>query len=63
MFLYKIKDLGIVITGYTPKTSEKLNYSSNDYMFVSPVDLKKSRYIKSTTKYISSYAFNNSKNR
>ena len=63
MSSYKIKDLGVVITGYTPKTSEHLNYSSNDYMFISPTDLKKSRYIKSTTKYISSYAFNNSKNR
>lgn len=63
MNLYKIKDLGSVTTGYTPKTSEPLNYCSDDYMFISPADLKKSRYIKTTIKYISLYAFNNSKNR
>lgn len=63
MISYKIKDLGTIITGYTPKTSDQKNYYSSDYMFVSPTDLKNTRYIKSTSKYISSYAFKNSKNK
>ena len=60
---YKIKDIGTVVTGYTPKTTEIKNYISKDYMFISPTDLKQNRFIIRTSKYISSFAFNNSKSR
>lgn len=63
MNIFKIKDLGIVITGYTPKTHNINNYNSNDYMFVSPSDIKNNRLINKTEKYISEFAFNNSKKR
>ena len=63
MIKYKIKDIGIVVTGYTPKTTEINNYNSNDYMFVSPADLKQNRIIRKTFKYISKFAFDNSKSR
>lgn len=63
MSFYKIKDLGVVITGYTPKTSNYNNYISNDYMFVSPSDLKQNRIIYKTQKYISKFAFESSQNK
>ena len=58
--LYKIKNFSFVVTGYTPSTSIKENYESNDYMFIGPVDLKNNRFITGTQKYISSFAFKKS---
>ena len=63
MKICKISDLGKVITGYTPSTKNIDNYISNDYMFISPSDIKNTRYINSSIKYISKYAFMNSNNR
>ena len=56
----KLKDLGIIITGNTPKTSEPLNYNSNDILFVKPSDIADNtvNYIESTEYYISEFARN-----
>ena len=35
-----LKNLGQIVTGNTPKTSKKDNYSSNDYCFFKPGDLR-----------------------
>lgn len=40
----KIGDLGDVVTGNTPKTSERSNYGE-DYLFVSPKDMGSIKYI------------------
>lgn len=56
----KLGDIGTIITGNTPKTSDNQNYISNDICFVKPsdiddnelTDLHKSEY------YISEYARN-----
>lgn len=45
----KVGDLGRVVTGKTPKTSEKDNYNG-DIMFVTPSDDMDSKYIYSTKK-------------
>jgi len=58
MRTYKIKDIGRVITGKTPATKIEEFYALNDYQFVKPPDIKKTRYILRTDKYISEYAFN-----
>ena len=45
-----------VVTGTTPSTKNDNYYSANEYMFITPEDLKNNRYIKSTKRYISEYA-------
>lgn len=54
----KIKDLGTVITGNTPKTSDSENYASCDIPFVKPSDLNEDEItqIDFTEFYISEYA-------
>ena len=37
----KLKDIGVVVTGNTPSTKDKENYSSDDYCFVKPSDIAK----------------------
>ena len=39
----RIKDIGTVVTGSTPSTSDMENYG-NEYLFVSPVDLSGNKY-------------------
>ena len=58
----KLGEVGTIITGSTPKTSDNRNYNSDDYCFFKPSDftnfiteLEKSDY------YISEYAYNNSR--
>ncbi|MBY9002223.1 MAG: restriction endonuclease subunit S, partial [Candidatus Heimdallarchaeota archaeon] len=41
----KIKDIGDVFTGKTPRKSEKENYG-NDYPFFKPPDLNKGYYVR-----------------
>ena len=53
----KIRELGIVITGSTPLTSNPNNYTGNG-LFCAPGDLGKSKYISSTEKHISQDALN-----
>lgn len=57
----RICDFGQVITGCTPPTNDADNYGSA-YMFVGPVDITESKYIKSTEKYLSEKGFSISRN-
>ena len=58
MRTYKIKDIGKVVTGKTPPTKIEEYYTTSDYMFVCPPDIKNKRYIFCSEKYISDLAFN-----
>ena len=60
---YLIKEIGAIITGTTPSTKNKLNYSTNDYMFITPGDLKVQRYLKTSINHISKIAYNSEKTR
>ena len=53
----KIKELGKVITGKTPSTKIEEFYDSNDCKFICPPDIKHQRYVISSDKYISDFAF------
>ena len=59
----RIKELGRIVTGTTPKTSIKDYYSSNDYMFIGPSDLQNGKYIRKTEKHISTTAYSDYKSR
>lgn len=50
--IVKIKDIGTVLTGNTPKTSIASNFG-NDYMFIGPTDLHQHFFIKKSEKMIS----------
>ena len=54
----RLCDIGKIITGNTPKTSEVLNYSSNDICFVKPSDISDGEITMLTDSefYISEYA-------
>ncbi len=49
----KIADLGQIITGTTPKTSEPHNYEPPEHLFVSPADIGSPRCVTTTEKRIS----------
>jgi type I restriction enzyme S subunit len=51
-----VRSLGRVLTGSTPSTAKTENYGS-DYMFVSPIDLGKKKYIACTEKMLSKKGF------
>ena len=52
----KVEDLGNIVTGSTPPTSDKANYGG-DYLFVSPADIQENRYIKNTITKLSEQGF------
>lgn len=54
----KLSDTGKIITGNTPKTSDKNNYFSKDIPFVKPSDIDENRIIRidNTEYWISDYA-------
>lgn len=56
--MVKLGDLGVVITGSTPKTSDDENYDSNDVCFYKPSDISENRvcYLNSSKNYISELA-------
>lgn len=56
----RISDFGNVLTGNTPPTNDESNYG-NDFLFVSPFDLKENKYIIHTEKRLSSIGFNKSR--
>lgn len=60
---YKLENIGKIITGSTPSTKKDDYYSSKDYMFVGPSDLKKGKYITTSEKYISEIALLDNKTR
>ena len=53
----QIKDIGNVITGNTPPTSNKLNYNNGIRMWASPADLGLFKYVKETKTKISASGF------
>lgn len=57
----QIMDVGKVVTGSTPSTSDKQNYTSNDVCFVKPSDIGQDGIteIQETEYHISEYAYNN----
>jgi type I restriction enzyme S subunit len=57
----RVKDIGKVVTGSTPPTTDASNYG-NEYMFVSPADLSdRQKYIYCTEKMLSSKGYNKSR--
>lgn len=56
--MVKLRDVGKIITGNTPKTSEKENYESNDICFVKPSDIEDDSisYIEETENFIAESA-------
>ena len=58
MARFKLKDIGTIITGNTPKTSDNRNYDSNDICFVKPSDIDDNKLsdLCSSECYISEYA-------
>ena len=53
----KLSSIGEIVTGSTPKTSEKDNYGEK-FLWVSPGDLGSKKYITSTEKMLSDKGFN-----
>lgn len=53
----KLSELGEIITGSTPKTSDSTNYSGN-FLFVSPADIQGNRYIVRTNTTLTEKGFN-----
>jgi type I restriction enzyme, S subunit len=51
-----ISDIGEIITGNTPKTSEKDNYG-DEFLWVSPSDMGSTKYINKTIKMLSKNGF------
>lgn len=53
---HKLADIGDIITGTTPSTSDESNYNG-DYLFVSPADININRYIEKTNTTLSKKGF------
>lgn len=53
---HKVGDLGNIVTGSTPSTSDSTNYGGN-YLFVRPADIKGNRYVKNTITKLSKKGF------
>lgn len=60
---YRIKEIGRVVTGCTPKTKKEEYYHNKDFLFIGPTDLKVSKYVRKSEKYISKLAYNDYKNK
>jgi type I restriction enzyme, S subunit len=56
----KLGEIAEIATGNTPPTSDVSNYGS-DFMFVSPVDLGRRKYVSHTEKYLSRKGFSTSR--
>lgn len=63
MRLVRLGDVGRIITGNTPKTSDSKNYDSNDIPFVKPSDFSNGAVMSlgNSEFYISEYARNNAR--
>ena len=53
----KLKEIGTIITGNTPKTSNQEYYCNPDFLFIGPSDLQNGKYIRKSEKYISEKAY------
>jgi len=56
--MVRLGDVGTIITGNTPKTSDEKNYSSNDLSFIKPSDISEQGVVSlaSSENFISDYA-------
>ena len=54
--MIKIKDVGTIVTGNTPKTSERDNYGK-EYIWISPGDMGENKYINDSAKKLSKKGF------
>ena len=56
----RLGDIGMIVTGNTPKTSDHYNYNSSDICFVKPSDIDEDEltYLNDSENYISEYARN-----
>ena len=54
---YRLKEIGTIITGGTPKTKNAEYYSKKDYLFIGPTDIKECKYVRKSEKYISNEAY------
>ena len=52
----RLGELGKIITGKTPPTKDKCNYG-DEYMFITPRDMDKQKYIKATERMLSKKGF------
>lgn len=52
----KLENIGEIITGTTPKTSEKENYGG-EYIWVSPADINQNKYIENSVNNLSERGF------
>ena len=52
----KLYEISEIITGSTPKTTDKANYDG-DYLFVSPADIQENRYVSDTITKLSKKGF------
>lgn len=55
--IYKLKEIGRIVTGCTPKTKNEEYYNSKDYLFIGPTDIKCCKYVRNSEKYISNIAY------
>lgn len=53
----KVSDLGNIVTGSTPHTKDKSNYNG-EYLFVSPADIQRNRYVNNTITTLTEKGFN-----
>ncbi|MGR8827521.1 restriction endonuclease subunit S [Leuconostoc citreum] len=53
----KLSDIGDIVTGNTPKTSNSLYYNGS-FLFVSPADIQETRYIYKTNTTLTAAGFN-----
>ena len=56
---YPLKDIGKIITGTTPSTKNKDNFSDNGYLWVTPGDISNKRIVTSTERNLSKEGLNN----
>lgn len=59
----KIKDISKVITGITPSTAKSKYYDNGFFPFITPIEIKNTRFVKKTNRYVSKYALNDYNNK
>ncbi|NRO10971.1 restriction endonuclease subunit S [Lactobacillus helveticus] len=52
----KLSEIGKIVTGNTPRTSNK-GYYNGDFLFVSPADIQENRYVNKTTTTLTELGF------
>lgn len=55
--IFKLSDIGKAITGVTPSTKNEAYYSNCGYPFITPAEVKNTRYCKTPTRFVSEKAY------